>query len=228
MKLAIIPARGGSKRIPRKNLRLFRGRPIIAWSITAARASGVFDEVMVSTEDEEIAAVATAAGASVPFRRSQATAGDMATTAAVLCEVLDTYAARGVMVERACCLYPTAPFVEPAQLAEGLRALEAGGFDSFFPVARFDYPIWRSLRRDAHGRATLFFPEHRDARSQDLPPAFHDAGQWYWFRPEALYRDGSLMGQNAGTVVLPASHVQDIDTEDDWRMAELKHGQVFG
>ncbi len=228
MRLAIIPARGGSKRIPRKNLRPFRGQPIIAWSIAAARGSGVFDAVMVSTEDDEIADVASALGADVPFRRSLATASDTATTAAVLSEVLDAYAARGLQVERACCLYPTAPFVTPSHLAEGLNALEAGGFDSFFPVARFDYPIWRSLRREVDGRASLFFPEHRDARSQDLVPAYHDAGQWYWFKPAALYRDSGLMGQNAGTVVLPASHVQDIDTEEDWQAAEFKHLRLFG
>lgn len=228
MNLAILPARGGSKRIPRKNIRPFRGRPMLVWSIEAARAAGVFDAIMVSTDDDEIADVAMAAGAVVPFRRSAETSSDFATTAAVLLEVLDAYAARGVSPEFACCLYPTAPFVRGADLAEGLARLRAGGFDSFFPVSRFDYPIWRSLRRAPDGRIALNFPEHLDARSQDLPPAYHDAGQWYWFRPEALRRDRTLMGGNAGTVVLPAERVQDVDTEEDWAAAEWKHERLFG
>jgi len=228
MNLAILTARGGSKRIPRKNIRPFRGQPILRWSIEAARAAGVFDEIMVSTDDEEIAEVARAAGAGVPFWRSAATAGDFATTTEVLIEVLDAYAARGVVPTFACCVYPTAPFVRASELAEGLAALQAGGFDSYFPVARFGYPIWRSLRRGEDTRIALNFPEHLDARSQDLPAAFHDAGQWYWFRPDALRRDRTLMGPNAGTVVLPEERVQDIDTEEDWLVAEWKHTRLFG
>lgn len=225
--LAIIPARGGSKRIPRKNVRLFRGKPIIGWSIAAARDSGLFDAVMVSTDDAEIATVAKGFGAGVPFLRSARTSDDYATTADVLLEVLNDYRARGQNFDLACCLYPTAPFVRAEDLVEGLRLLEDGGFDVAMPIARFDYPIWRSLKRDETGRITLNFPENLNARSQDLPPAFHDAGQWYWFRTAALERDHALMGPNTGAVVLPAARVQDIDTEDDWVLAELKHARLW-
>jgi len=228
MNLAIIPARGGSKRIPRKNIRPFRGLPIIVWSIRAALASSLFDEVMVSTDDDEIAAMATAHGASVPFRRSAETAGDHATTAAVLVEVLDRYGALGRRPELACCLYPTAPFVTAEDLRQGLEALRSGPFDAVMPVARFSYPIWRSLRRGQDGRITLNWPENLNARSQDLPPAFHDAGQWYWFKVSRFLETGVLMGDNSGSLVLPDTRVQDIDTEDDWILAELKHERLFG
>jgi N-acylneuraminate cytidylyltransferase len=226
--IAIIPARGGSKRIPRKNLRRFRGKPMLEWPVAAARGSGAFDVVMVSTDDDEIAERARACGAEVPFRRSAAASDDHATTADVLCEVLATYAARGARFDLACCVYATAPFVRAEDLVLGRDLLEAGPFDVIMPVARFDYPIWRSLRRDDAGKIALNFPEHRDARSQDLPPAYHDAGQWYWFRTAALERDGTLMGPRSGSIVLPSSRVQDIDTEDDWALAELKHERLFG
>lgn len=226
--VAIIPARGGSKRIPRKNIRPFRGRPMLAWSIQAALASNVFEEVMVSTDDEEIAEVARGLGAATPFMRSAQTASDMATTSAVLIEVLAAYRARGRAFSLGCCLYPTAPFVRAEDLAGGRSLLLEGAFDVMMPVAAFDYPIWRSLKREASGRIALNFPENLNARSQDLPPAYHDAGQWYWFRTEAFLRDGALMGEATGSVVLPASRVQDIDTEEDWAMAELKHQRLFG
>jgi pseudaminic acid cytidylyltransferase len=228
LSLAIIPARGGSKRIPRKNLRPFRGRPIIAWSIEAALESGLFDEVMVSTDDAEIATLARDRGAVVPFMRSADTAGDHATTAAVLEEVLGAYERQGRTFEHACCLYPTAPFATARDLQEGHRRLIEGDFTVVMPVAAFSYPIWRSLRRAGDGRIEMNFPENRDARSQDLPPAYHDAGQWCWFRVEAFRRDGTLLGGNTGSVELGALRVQDIDTEEDWMLAELKHQAVFG
>lgn len=226
--LCIIPARGGSKRIPGKNLREFRGLPMVRWSIRAAQASGCFSEVLVSTDDDAIAALAQAQGASVPFRRSAQAASDHATTAAVLLETLDRLGAAGKSFPAVCCLYATAPFTTAQDLRAGLEKLETGGFDVVLPVARFDYPIWRSLKMGADGRVLMNWPEHRDTRSQDLPPAYHDAGQWCWFRPAALYRDGSLLGPNTGSVVLPAERVQDIDTEDDWRSAEWKHERIFG
>jgi pseudaminic acid cytidylyltransferase len=228
LSLAIIPARGGSKRIPRKNLRPFRGRPIIAWSIEAALESGLFDEVMVSTDDVEIAALARELGAVVPFMRSAETADDHATTAAVLEEVLEAYARRGLTFEHACCLYPTAPFATARDLEDGHRRLVESDFAAIMPVAAFSFPIWRSLRRAGDGRIEMNFPENRDARSQDLPPAYHDAGQWYWFRVDAFRRDGTLLGGNTGSVPLRAMCVQDIDTEEDWMLAELKHQAVFG
>jgi len=201
---------------------------MLVWSVAAARASGAFDTVMVSTDDEEIAAVARDAGAELPFLRSAAASDDHATTADVLIEVLGRYAERGTQFDLACCLYPTAPFVEAQDLAEGRRWLEDSAFDVMMPVAAFSYPIWRSLNRDAEGRVRLNFPENLNARSQDLPLAFHDAGQWYWFRTEAFLGTRVLMGENTGSVVLSAERMQDIDTEEDWALAELKHERIFG
>lgn len=226
--LAIIPARGGSKRIPRKNIRLFRGKPILGWSIEAALASGAFDEVMVSTDDEEIAETARAFGATVPFMRSARAADDYATTSDVLTEVVNAYNAQGRSYSTACCIYPTAPFVGPDDLAVGKATLLEGSFDVVIPVVAFSYPIWRSLSRAEDGRTSLNFPEHLNTRSQDLPRAFHDAGQWYWFRVAALMRDGFLLGPNVCSIVLKETQVQDIDTEEDWVLAELKHQRMFG
>ena len=226
--LCIIPARGGSKRIPRKNIRPFRGLPMLGWSVRAALGSGAFDTVMVSTDDAEIAEVARGAGAEVPFLRSEAASDDHATTSDVLVEVLARYDERGESFGLACCLYPTAPFVEAKDLADGRARLSDSRYDVLMPVAAFSYPIWRSLARDGDGRIRLNFPENLNARSQDLPTAYHDAGQWYWFRTGAFLRDRVLMGDNTGSVVLPAAKVQDIDTEEDWAMAELKHERIFG
>lgn len=202
--------------------------PMLAWSIRAAQESACFGTVLVSTEDDEIAALARSLGGEVPFRRSIGAASDHATTAEVLVETLDRLAADGHTYDAVCCLYATAAFTTADDLRNGLETLEKGSFDVVLPVARFDYPIWRSLKMEADGRVLLNWPEYRDARSQDLPPAYHDAGQWCWFRPAALYRDGSLLGPNTGAVVVPAERVQDVDTEDDWRRAEWKHERIFG
>lgn len=225
MRLAIITARGGSKRIPRKNIRPFRGLPILGWPLRAALGSGLFDEVMVSTDDAEIADIAHGMGAAVPFMRSAVNANDTATTSDVLLEVLADYAARGRQFDTACCLYATAPFVTAALLQRSLAALDGGDFDVIMPVAAYGYPIWRSLHRDAHGRVQLNWPEHLNSRSQDLPRAFHDVGQFYWFRTAAFVRDRVLMGPNTGSIEIPETMVQDIDTEDDWALAELKHAR---
>lgn len=225
-RIAIIPARGGSKRIPRKNIRPFRGRPIIAWSIDAARASGLFDEVMVSTDDEQIARTAKALGAQVPFLRSARNADDFATTADALIEVLDGYARLGRTFEVGCCIYATAPFTTPELLRAGLERMRQSDADFVLPVARFDFPIWRSVGMDADGRLTPWFPQHMQARSQDLPPAFHDAGQWYWFRADALRRERSFFAQRTAAIELSSGLVQDIDQEEDWRIAELKHAAL--
>lgn len=224
--VAIIPARGGSKRIPRKNIRPFCGEPIIAWSIKAALASGLFDEVMVSTDDAEIAEVAAAHGAAVPFLRSHTAADDHATTTDVLREVLGEYYSRGRAVQTACCLYATAPFVTGGDLLEGRTVLEREARDVVLPVCHFDYPIWRSLARAEDGRVSLYFPEHEFARSQDLPPAYHDAGQWIWLRVAPFLAGGALLGANTGSVVFPAERVQDIDTEEDWQRAERKFEEL--
>ena len=225
--LAIITARGGSKRIPRKNIRPFRGKPMLAWPLEAALTSFLFDKIMVSTEDDEIAAVARRYGASVPFLRSDRTADDFANTPEVLVEVIEAYRARGVRFDTACCIYPTAPFLTGETLYEGYRRLLAGPFDTVIPVAAFEYPIWRALTRSDTGQIDLTWPENRLKRSQDLPPAYHDAGQFYWFRVEPFLRERVLMGSNTGSILLPESHVQDIDTEADWAMAEFKHRWIF-
>ncbi|WP_439883135.1 pseudaminic acid cytidylyltransferase [Pontibacter sp. MBLB2868] len=220
--LAIIPARGGSKRIPRKNIKDFLGKPIIAYTIEAALNSGLFEEVMVSTDDEEIAAMARQYGAVVPFLRSPETSDDFATTAAVLSEVLQKYAAQGRAFDYACCLYPTAPFVTGKMLSEAYGKLMAGDFDTVFPVLRYSYPIWRSLRVEGD-RAVLNWPEHLESRSQDLPPAFHDAGQFYWFRVGRFLEKLALFTDRSGAIELSELEVQDIDSETDWKLAELKY-----
>lgn len=226
--IAIIPARGGSKRIPRKNIRSFRGKPIIEWSIKAAQGCGLFDEIMVSTDDPEIAGIALEAGASVPFMRSPVTASDTATTPEVLEEVLSTYQSNGRLFTQGCCLYPTSPLVQSIDLVTGYNALIEGTFDVIMPIVRFDYPIWRSLRQLDQGRILLNFPEHKNARSQDLPPAYHDAGQFYWFDIKAFAKNKHLMTKNTGSLLLSSNHVQDIDTEEDWALAEMKHERLYG
>jgi len=223
MNLALITARGGSKRIPRKNIREFCGKPIIAYSIAAARAAGCFDEVMVSTDDDEIASIAESFGGDVPFRRSAATSSDFATTADVITEVLQTYRDRGREFDLACCLYPTAPFVTPEVLRAGCDRLTADPeIPAAIPVTRFSYPIQRALRV-CDGRLSMMHPEHRTTRSQDLEPAYHDAGQFYWVRVASFFRDRSLMVPGTAAIVLPEWQVQDIDTPDDWLLAEMKY-----
>ena len=226
--LCIIPARGGSKRIPRKNIRPFHGRPILEWSVSAALQTGIFDRVMVSTDDEEIAEIARRAGANVPLMRSAEASDDHATTPDVLIEVLNRYGEDGDFFDLGCCLYPTAPFVTPEDLVQGRDLLITAGFNAVMPIAAFSYPIWRSLKRDSSGRVTMNFQEHLSTRSQDLPPAYHDAGQWYWFRTADFLRDQVLLGPNTGSILLPETRVQDIDNEDDWRLAEIKHEGLFG
>lgn len=221
-RLAIIPARGGSKRIPGKNIRHFLGKPVMAYPIGAALKSGLFDEVMVSTDDEQIARVAREHGAAVPFMRSAASADDYATTAQVLEEVLEKYKAKGREFEFACCLYPTAPFVTADILGEAYTKLAEEGYDSVFPVLRYSYPIWRSLKVE-DGRALMNWPEHLLSRSQDLPAAFHDAGQFYWFRVSEFLGSGKLFTANSGAIEISELEAQDIDTETDWQLAELKY-----
>jgi pseudaminic acid cytidylyltransferase len=221
--LCIIPARGGSKRIPRKNIRPFAGRPIIAHPIAAALESGCFDEVMVSTDDAEIAAVARECGATVPFMRSAANSTDHAGSNDVFAEVLQRYAAAGRRFEFACGIYPTAALLTPARLREGFERLQSDPtLTTVLPVQRFSFPIQRAVALRG-GRATMFQPEHFKSRSQDLEPAFHDAGQWYWLRVAAFLRTRELMGPNCAAIVLDEREAQDIDNEDDWSLAEMKY-----
>ena len=221
-KLAIIPARGGSKRIPQKNINPFLGKPIIAYSIIAAQESGLFDEVMVSTDDVQIAGIAEQYGAVVPFMRSASTSGDHAATVDVLIEVLDDYQKIGKAFDYACCIYPTAPFVTAKMLREAYDLLLQKDFLSVFPVMQYSYPIWRSLKIDS-GRLTMNYPEHEKSRSQDLPPAYHDAGQFYIFKTEELIAERTLFTSNSGAVVISEIEGQDIDCQSDWELAEMKY-----
>ena len=221
--LCIIPARGGSKRIPRKNIKPFLGKPIIAYSIELALKSGLFEEVMVSTDDAEIAEVARLFGAEVPFVRSAENANDFATTMDVIKEVLAAYEKRGRSFENVCCIYPTAPLIKEKALREGFEKLRLEGLTSVYPVAPFSFPIWRSVKIE-DGKTKMNWPEFANARSQDLPKAYHDAGQWYWFVPAKIGE--SLYTENSGAVVLDEMEVQDIDSETDWQMAELKYERI--
>ena len=224
--LCIIPARGGSKRIPRKNIKDFCGKPIIAYSIEAAMASQLFDVVMVSTDDEEIRQVAIQYGAEVPFLRSEDNANDMATTAAVLEEVLTKYKGLGKEFSHACCLYPTAPFVTATKLKEGHIKLNASDADAVFPVVKFDYPVWRGLRMHDNYQVEMIWKEHLNSRSQDLEEVFHDAGQWYWFKVDRFWQSLKLFTDNTFGVELSPMEVQDIDNIHDWYLAELKYGYL--
>jgi pseudaminic acid cytidylyltransferase len=224
--LCIIPARGGSKRIPRKNIKDFCGKPILAYSIEAALASQLFDMVMVSTDDEEIRQVAIQYGAEVPFLRSEDNANDMATTAAVLEEVLNRYKNLGKEFFNACCLYPTAPFVTGDKLQEGYAKLNASDADAVFPVVKFEYPVWRGLRMHDNHHVEMFWKEHLNSRSQDLETVFHDAGQWYWFRIDRFLQSKKIFTENTLGVELSPLEVQDIDTTHDWHLAELKYGYL--
>ena len=220
MRVAIIPARGGSKRIPRKNIRSFCGKPMIAWSIEAARASGCFDRVIVSTDDSEIAAVAEEHGADVPFRRPEALADDHTGTVPVMAHAVEWLQQGGEQCEAVCCLYATAPFVRPEDLRRGQEALEAANADYAFSVTSYAFPIQRALRISDAGRVAMFHPEYANTRSQDLEEAWHDAGQFYWGRREAWLSGKPVMTSDTVSVQLPRERVQDIDTLEDWRRAE--------
>ena len=220
--LAMITARGGSKRIPRKNIKEFNGKPIIAYSIEAALASGVFDEVMVSTDDEEIAEIAKKYGAKVPFFRSEKTANDFATTVDVIEEVLNTYKERGEEFDIFCCIYPTAPFITAKRLKDAVEELSNSDADSLIPVVRFSYPPQRAM--EVHdGKLVFRQPENLSKRSQDLEPHFHDAGQFYVVRSESFFKNRGIMVGDILPMELSELEVQDIDNEVDWKLAELKY-----
>ena len=220
--LAMITARGGSKRIPRKNIKEFNGKPIIAYSIEAALASGVFDEVMVSTDDEEIAKIAKKYGAKVPFFRSEKTANDFATTVDVIEEVLNTYKERGEEFDIFCCIYPTAPFITAKRLKDAVEELAKSDADSLIPVVRFSYPPQRAM--EVHdGKLVFRQPENLSKRSQDLEPHFHDAGQFYVVRSESFFENHGIMVGDILPMELSELEVQDIDNEVDWKLAELKY-----
>ncbi|MDE6007041.1 MAG: pseudaminic acid cytidylyltransferase [Muribaculaceae bacterium] len=221
--LAIIPARGGSKRIERKNIRDFDGQPVIAYSIRSAIASGCFESVMVSTDDEEIAAVARNYGADVPFMRSEATSNDFATTADVIREVIVEYRKRGKEYDAICCLYATAPFVTAERLRAGAGILQQGEAHAAFTCVAYSYPTQRCLVIGQNGRIGMKYPEYASSRSQDLQPTYHDAGQFYFTTVKEFEKCGSLWGPDTLPIILPELEVQDLDTPTDWKIAEIKY-----
>jgi pseudaminic acid cytidylyltransferase len=223
--VAIITARGGSKRIPKKNIKLFLGKPIIAYSIEAAIGSSIFDEVMVSTDDEQIANVAREHGAVVPFMRSARTSDDYSTTADVIIEVLREYKNSGRIFEFACCIYPTAPFVTSKKLMKAYEQLIKSKSDSIIPVTRFSFPIWRSFKMEGN-KIEYNWPEFALKRSQDLPPSFHDCGQFYFFNVERFFNSRKLVTDNTIALEVPELETQDIDNEEDWKLAEFKFGYL--
>lgn len=222
MKLAIITARGGSKRIPRKNIKSFLGKPILNYSIEAALASGMFDEVMVSTDDDEIAQIALAAGAKVPFMRSEKTSNDFATTADVVSEVIEEYEKRGKTISQLCVLYPTAPFVTAKALGQAMQILADSGCDSVMPVVKFSFPPQRSVVIGESGELTPKWPECMPMRSQDLEPFYHDCGQFYCLNAEAFKAQKKIVMQHTRPFLQDEMNVQDIDTPEDWEIAEMK------
>lgn len=219
--LAIITARGGSKRIPRKNIKSFCGKPILCYSIEAALSSGAFEEVMVSTDDEEIAQIAKTAGAKVPFFRSLESSGDHATTDDVIMEVLKAYQQLGRNFDAFCCIYPTAPFLSKERLRSAMELLKEA--DSVMPVVPFSYPPQRGLVINSMGFVERQFPEYATARSQDLPKIYHDCGQFYACRTDAFLAAGTTDVERLVPLVLSELEVQDIDTMEDWELAELKY-----
>lgn len=226
-KICIIPARGGSKRIPRKNIKLFLGKPIIAYSIEAALRSGLFDEVMVSTDDEEIAETAKQYGARVPFFRSPETSNDYAITIDVLNEVLTEYEKRGIAFDYLCCIYPTALFVTPEKLRHAFDEMLQKGCDSAFAIVQYSYPIQRGLVVNDQERVNMIWPQYIKSRSQELTPTYHDAGQYYFSTVEKFKKTNAMKGDNTYGVVTNELEVQDLDTMTDWELAELKFKRLI-
>ena len=219
--IAIITARGGSKRIPKKNIKEFIGKPIIAYSIEAALASGIFDEVMVSTDSEEIAEVARRFGASVPFMRSAKTSDDFATTTDVLLEVLDEYKKRGTEFDYMACLYPTNPFISSDKLKSAMEVIAKGDCAEVLPVVAFSYPPQRGYVFGDNESICYKWPEFKDSRSQDLEKIYHDAGQFYFYNVPMYIKNRGVKG-TVKPIICPEIEVQDIDNEEDWELAELK------
>ncbi len=219
--IAVIPARGGSKRIPRKNIRLFAGKPIISYSIEAAKKSGLFNRIIVSTDDNDIAAVAESFGAETPFRRPEELANDFADTNAVMKHAIQWLADAGTSADYFCCIYATAPFVQVEYLIKGFELLSKKGKSFAFSVTSFPFPIQRAIKIRDDNIVEPFYPEFISCRSQDLEEAFHDAGQFYWGKAEAFLNDEPLFSSVSVPVILPRYLVQDIDTEEDWKRAEL-------
>lgn len=227
MKVAVITARGGSKRIPHKNIRPFCGKPILAYSIEAALQSGIFDEVMISTEDDEIAKIAQDYGAAFPFRRSEETAGDHAMTIDVMTEVVESYQKIGVRPEMVCCIYQTAPFVTAEKLKKAYTAFAESGAQALIPIVKFSFPPQRCFVVD--GEYVKFkWKEYELTRSQDLEPYYHDAGQFYMLRTDAMMEQRTMLPERTIPLICDEMEVQDIDNLEDWKIAEIKYQTMIG
>lgn len=220
MKIAVIPARGGSKRIPRKNIKMFCGKPMIAWTIEAAFNSGCFDEVMVSTDDDEIAAVAKEYGAAVPFKRPLKLADDHTPTIPVIKHAIEYYQSMGKFADQVCCIYATAPFVRAQDIRNGFDKLMANNAYYALSVTSFPFPVQRALKMTESERLAMFYPEHALTRSQDLEEAWHDAGQFYWGQTHAWLSEKPIFSESSVGISLPRHRVQDVDTPEDWTRAE--------
>jgi len=225
MNLCVIPARGGSKRIPRKNIKNFHGKPIISYSIAAAIDSKIFDKVIVSTDDDEIKVVSESCGADVPFLRPNEISDDYTGTTDVIAHAIRWSISAGFQPDYVCCLYATAPFVNGEDIKMGYENLIASGADYAFAITKYNFPIQRALRLKNNGRLEMFEPANYSVRSQDLEQAWHDAGQFYWGKASAWLDGKMIFSENACPVPLPSYRVQDIDTLDDWRRAEVLFAQ---
>lgn len=221
MSVAIIPARGGSRRIPRKNIKHFAGKPIIGWSIEAAKASECFDHIVVSTDDAEIAEVARAFGAITPFERPAELASDTAATLPVIAHAVGWLGENGFSADHACCIYPTAPLLQPSDLRSGYERLVGSDADYVVSCCAYEFPVQRSVEIGSDGFLDAAFPESINARSQDLKPLYHDAGQFYWGKAEAFAAQRPFFMGRALPLLIPRLRVQDIDDEEDWQRAEF-------
>jgi len=225
--LAVIPARGGSKRIPHKNIKSFEGRPIIGYSIDVAKQSGLFDEVMVSTEDNEIAEIAKNLGASIPFLRSNDTAGDKCGLAEVILEVIDSYSKIGREFDYCCCIFAAAPFITIERLKEAFDKIVLKNYDSVMPIIPYPVPIQQAFKLIPESDTVeMFFDDQAGIMTQDYVPSFYDAGQFYWINIERLKVKGRIDGENTGAIILSELEAHDIDTEDDWKIAEQKYSYI--
>jgi len=221
MNVAVIPARGGSKRIPRKNIKEFYGKPMIAWPIEVAKQSDLFDHILVSTEDEEIAEVSIKFGAEVPFMRPVELSNDYAGTTKVIAHAVSWMHEQGWQPDAVCCIYATSVFLNRDDLVQGFEALNTGKWKYAFSVTDFESPIFRSIKKRFDGGVEMFFPEHFESRSQDLPIAYHDAAQFYWGNPDAWLNNLKMFEHHSYPVLIPRWRIQDIDTYDDWKRAEF-------
>lgn len=221
MRIAVIPARGGSKRIPRKNIKLFGGKPIIAYSIACAASSALFDRIIVSTDDDEIAAVAEKCGAEAPFSRPAELADDLTGTTEVVAHAVRHLRGEGCDVTAVCCIYATAPFIHSEDLSRGWSLMATGAWKYVFSATTFASPIFRAFENTEAGSVNMFFPQYFEKRSQDLPQAWHDAAQFYWGQPSAWLDNARIFAEHSTIIPIPRWRVQDIDTPEDWMRAEL-------